>query len=68
MRHGPLLEVDPDSVHMQHLFWSQCAIGFVLDYRKFFSGLSLAFDSFCMASTRNSYSCGKGFTLLYDSL
>nr|POE68623.1 hypothetical protein CFP56_62623 [Quercus suber] len=22
-RHKPLLEVDPDSIHMQHLFWSQ---------------------------------------------
>ena len=32
---GPLLEADPDSVHMQRLFWSQCAMGFVLDYRKF---------------------------------
>ena len=40
----------------------------VLDYRKFFSGLSSASDSFYMASTRNSYSYGEGFTLLYDSL
>ena len=34
-RHGPLLEADPDSVHMQRLFWRQCAMGFILDYRKF---------------------------------
>ena len=34
-RHGPLLEADPESIHMQHLFWSQCTLGFVLDYRKF---------------------------------
>ena len=30
-RHGPLLEVDLDLVHMQRLFWSQCAMGFVLE-------------------------------------
>ena len=34
-RHGPLLEADPESIHMQRLFWSQCTLGFVLDYRKF---------------------------------
>ena len=34
-RHGPLVEVYPDSIHMQRLFWNQCAMGFVLDYRKF---------------------------------
>ena len=34
-RHGPLVEADPDSIHMQRLFWNQCAMGFVLDYRKF---------------------------------
>ena len=34
-RHGPLLEADPDSVHMQRLFWRQFAMGFILDYRKF---------------------------------
>ena len=34
-RHGPLLEADPESIHMQLLFWSQCTLGFVLDYRKF---------------------------------
>nr|POF18842.1 hypothetical protein CFP56_25494 [Quercus suber] len=34
-RHGPLLEADPDSIHMQCLFWNQCAMRFVLDYRKF---------------------------------
>ena len=28
-RHGPLLEADPDSLHMQRLFWGQCALGFV---------------------------------------
>lgn len=37
-RHGPLLEADPYSVHMQRLFWSQCAMGFVLGYRKFSVG------------------------------
>ena len=34
-RHGPLLEANPESIHMQRLFWSQCTLGFVLDYRKF---------------------------------
>ena len=34
-RHSPLLEDDLDSIHMQSLFWTQCALGFVLDYRKF---------------------------------
>ena len=34
-RHGPLLEANLNSIHMQHLFWTQCALGFVLDYRKF---------------------------------
>ena len=34
-RHSPLLEDDLDSIHMQRLFWTQCALGFVLDYRKF---------------------------------
>ena len=28
-RHGLLLEADPDSVHMQRLFWRQCAMGFI---------------------------------------
>lgn len=35
VRHGPLIEVDPDSVNMQRLFWGHCAMGYVLDYRKF---------------------------------
>ena len=26
-RHGPLLEVDLDSIHMQRLFWTQSALG-----------------------------------------
>lgn len=34
-RHGPILEADPDSIHMQRLFWGHCAMGFILDYRKF---------------------------------
>lgn len=29
------MEADPKSIHMQRLFWTQCAFGFVLDYRKF---------------------------------
>ena len=34
-RHGPILEADPDSIHMQRLIWGHCAMGFILDYRKF---------------------------------
>ena len=34
-RHGPVLEVDPKEINMQHDFWGSCAIGFILDYRKF---------------------------------
>ena len=35
VRHGPVLKVDPENVDMQREFWSHCAIGFILDYRKF---------------------------------
>ena len=34
-RHGLVLEVDPKEISMQHDFWGSCAIGFILDYRKF---------------------------------
>lgn len=34
-RHGPFLEADPENVDMQQEFWSHCAFGFILDYRKF---------------------------------
>ena len=34
-RHGPVLESDHENVDMQCEFWSYCAFGFILDYRKF---------------------------------
>ena len=34
-RHGPVLEADMDNLNMQRDLWSHCAIGFLLDYRKF---------------------------------
>ena len=34
-RHGPVLEADYENVDMQRGFWSHCAFGFVLDYKKF---------------------------------
>ena len=34
-RHGPIIEANPEEVNMQRDFWSFCAIGFILDYRKF---------------------------------
>lgn len=34
-RHGPVLEVDPKEISMQHDFWGSCAISFILYYRKF---------------------------------
>ena len=34
-RHGPVLKADYENVDMQRGFWSHCAFGFVLDYRKF---------------------------------
>ena len=34
-RHGPVLEADTENLNMQRDFWSHCAIGFLLDYRKF---------------------------------
>nr|POE93700.1 hypothetical protein CFP56_31260 [Quercus suber] len=34
-RQGPIIEADPEEVNMQRDFWGLCAIGFVLDYRKF---------------------------------
>lgn len=34
-RHGPIIEANSDDVNMQREFWSHCAMGFILDYRKF---------------------------------
>ena len=34
-RHGPVLEADSENLNMQRDFWSHCAFGFLLDYRKF---------------------------------
>ena len=34
-RHGHVLEADHENVDMQRGFWSHCAFGFILDYRKF---------------------------------
>uniref|UniRef100_A0A7N2RCH7 CCHC-type domain-containing protein n=1 Tax=Quercus lobata TaxID=97700 RepID=A0A7N2RCH7_QUELO len=34
-RHGPLLEADLEELCMQCEFWGHCAIGFILDYRRF---------------------------------
>ena len=34
-RHGPIIAADPKEVNMQRDFWGMCAIGFILDYRKF---------------------------------
>lgn len=35
-RHGPLVHPDPEEVAIQsNFFWNLCAIGFILDYRKF---------------------------------
>ena len=34
-QHGPIIEADPDEIDMQRGFWSHCAMGFILDYRKF---------------------------------
>jgi len=36
--HGPLIEVDPSDLSNQREFWGNCAIGFILDYRKFSMG------------------------------
>lgn len=36
--HGPIVEVDPSDLSTQREFWSNCAIGFILDYSKFFVG------------------------------
>lgn len=35
VRHGRILEADLENIDMQCNFWSHCAIGFLLDYRKF---------------------------------
>ena len=35
-RHGPYIRLDADDVVVQRAFWECCAIGFLLDYRKFF--------------------------------
>lgn len=34
-RHGPVLVPDPEEITIQRDFWNSCAIGFILDYRKF---------------------------------
>lgn len=34
-RHGPVVELDSEDVVAQKEFWNHCAIGFLLDYRKF---------------------------------
>ena len=34
-RHGPIVVPDLEEVSIQRDFWSSCAIGFILDYRKF---------------------------------
>lgn len=34
-RHGPIVEPDLEEIAIQRGFWEQCAIGFLLDYRKF---------------------------------
>lgn len=34
-RHGPHIRLDADDVVVQKAFWEHCAIGFLLDYRKF---------------------------------
>ena len=33
-RHGPIVVPDPEEVSIQREFWSSCAIGFILDYKK----------------------------------
>ena len=35
VRHGLLVELDLEDLVIQRDFWSCCAIGFLLDYRKF---------------------------------
>ena len=34
-RHGPLVHSDLEETTIQRDFWNLCAIGFILDYRKF---------------------------------
>ena len=34
-RHGPVLEANVKNLHIKRDFWSHCAIGLILDYRKF---------------------------------
>ena len=34
-RHGSHIRLDADDVVVQKAFWERCAIGFLLDYRKF---------------------------------
>ena len=34
-RHGPHIRLDANDVVVQKAFWERCAIGFLLDYRKF---------------------------------
>ena len=35
-RHGPVIEPNHKEVTIQRDFWGLCAIGFILNYRKFF--------------------------------
>lgn len=37
-RHGPLIKADPSDLSSHKEFWGNCAIGFILDYRKFYVG------------------------------
>ena len=34
-RHDPVLEANVKNLHIKRDFWSHCAIGLILDYRKF---------------------------------
>ena len=34
-RHGPIVEANLEELANQREFWNSCAIGFILDYRKF---------------------------------
>ena len=34
-RHGPIIHADPLEIKHQRQFWYQCALGFILDYKRF---------------------------------
>lgn len=36
VRHGTIIEPDPEEVTIQLDFWGLCAIDFIIDYKKFF--------------------------------